>query len=75
MYKEERTRPASDYVWKMRWTVLPHKSAVSGETIPMFTQAYRGTRDVYGPPGEGPVTFYIWLSNIDYLFMKIKGSI
>ncbi len=66
-------RRLDEYTWRLSLSIKPRRCFMSGETIPMFSYAYKGFRIISGP-GED-LLIVRWLSTNAYLIEKIKGTI
>lgn len=69
---EELKYALNKAVWKLKWCWWPTKCCITEEKI-WLKNAYHGTV-VWTGPGD-PAMEYYWLSNEQYLLMRIKGEL
>ena len=67
-----------DYcTWELKRSLKPRVCCKTGEAIPMFDMAYKGSKRArlpYGMMGD-QTGEHLWLSCNEYLIEKLKGNI
>jgi len=66
-------REMRKYNWKPSYCITGRRCYLSGNSIPWFTQAYKGTRRITGPGTD--VVIIKWATPDAFLMAKLKGTI